>query len=86
MSCIPSLCSRVMKIDTLEKRDLEALSSCGSALFDLFISRKKKHFPSTFEQSTCGQKIPFCCEKDVQYYLMSYLIEYSSTEIAYMRG
>lgn len=36
-------------------------------------------------KSAWVHKPPFCWEKDVQNYLISDLIEYSSTEIAYIR-
>lgn len=45
MTCIPSLCSRVMQIDTLKKRDWEALSSCGFCTIRFVHIIGKKTFP-----------------------------------------
>lgn len=84
MTCIPPLCGKVMKIDTLKKKDWEALSSCGfCAVRFVHITEKKI---STFEQKYLCAKNSFHWEKNVQYCLISYLIAYSSTEIAYMSG
>ena len=84
MNCILPLCRRVMKIDTLKKRDWEALSSCGFCAIRFVHITEKKFL--LFNKSACVQKIPFHWEKNVQYYLISYLIAYSSIEISYMSG
>lgn len=45
MTCIPPLCGKVMKIDTLKKKDWEALSSCGfCAVRFVHITEKNFYF------------------------------------------
>lgn len=44
MTCIPPLCGKVMKIDTLKKKDWEALSSCGFCAVRLSYHRKKNFY------------------------------------------